>query len=115
MKITPRILECIYLMLASTEVFAKWDMPPSELIKFEIVDDYSVMATYQYDESEKYPHVISISKARCGHLSTLISSMAHEMVHCSRWESGKWTLHDSVFKSRKMKVARSLGIDPLEL
>jgi len=115
MKITPKILECIYLTLAKCEPFTKWDLPPSEMCRFEIVDDHQVMATYEFDESLSRPHIFCISKARCGWYDTIVRSMAHEMIHCSRHKSGKWTLHDATFKRRKMTVGQSLGFDPLEL
>ena len=53
MKITPKILESIYLTLAKCEPFTKWDLPPSELCRFLIVDDHQVMATYEFDENFK--------------------------------------------------------------
>lgn len=115
MKITPKILEAIYLTLAKCEPYLKWDLPPSELCRFQIVDDHTVMATYEYDESLSKPHIFSISQARCGHYDTVVRSMAHEMIHCSRHKSGKWTLHDAMFKRRKTSVGIELGFDPKEL
>jgi hypothetical protein len=115
MKITPKILEGIYLTLAKCEPFTLWDLPPSEICKFEVVDDHTVMATYEYDETLSKCHIFCISKARCNHLDTVIRSMAHEMVHCSRHKSGKWHLHDATFKRRKMLVGTSLGFDGHEL
>lgn len=115
MKITPKTLEGIYLSLARCEPFTKWDLPPSELCRFEVVDDHSVMATYEYDESLARCHIFSISKARCGHYDTVVRSMAHEMIHCSRHKTGKWTLHDATFKRRKHLVGQCLGFDGHEL
>jgi len=115
MKITPKILEGIYLTLAKCEPFTLWDLPPSEICKFEVVDDHTIMATYEYDETLAKCHIFCISKARCNHLDTVIRSMAHEMVHCSRHKSGKWHLHDATFKRRKMLVGTSLGFDGHEL
>jgi hypothetical protein len=115
MKITPKILESIYLTLAKCEPFTKWDLPPSELCRFLIVDDHSVMATYEYDESLARPHIFCISKARCGWYDTIVRSMAHEMLHCSSHKSGKWNFHDATFKRRKTQVGLELGFDPKEL
>ena len=66
MKITPKVLEGIFLTLAKCYPFTKWDLPPSELCRFLIVDDHSVMATYEFDEALAKPHIFCISKARCG-------------------------------------------------
>ena len=115
MKITTKVLEGIYLTLAKCEPFTKWDLPPSELCRFLIVDDHSVMATYEFDESLAKPHIFCISKARCNFLDTIIRSMAHEIIHCSRYKSNKWHLHDATFKRRKMLVGKELGFDGHEL
>ena len=117
MRITPKILESIYLTLAKCDPFLKWDLPPSELCRFYIVDDHSVMATYEYDESLSRPHIFAISKARCGHYDTVVRSMAHEMIHASRWNTSTaaWQKHDKTFKHRALLVSQSLGFDPLEL
>ena len=84
MKITPKILEGIYLTLAKCDPFTKWDLPPSELCRFGIVDDHSVMATYEYDESLARPHIFHISKARCGFFDTCVRSMANAV---ARWRA----------------------------
>jgi len=115
MKITPKVLEAIYLTLAKCEPFNKWKLPPSEICRFEIVDDHSVMATYEFDETLAKSHIFCISKARCSFYDTVVRSMAHEMIHCSRHKSGKWTLHDATFKRRKMLVGTCLGFDGHEL
>jgi len=76
------------------------------------------MGTYLYDDgADKYEHVITISAARCGWLETAIRTMAHEMIHASRWNTSTaaWQKHDKTFKHRALLVSQSLGFDPLEL
>ena len=70
---------------------------------------------YEFDETLAKSHIFCISKARCSFYDTVVRSMAHEMIHCSRHKSGKWTLHDATFKRRKMLVGQCLGFDGHEL
>jgi hypothetical protein len=117
MKITPKIIEHIYSMLYCCEPFASWDLPLPEEIKFVVDSDFDAMGTYLYDDGEKHAHTITISDARCGHLDTVIRTMAHEMIHASRWDTSTqaWTKHDKTFRNRAKAVATELGFDPLEL
>ena len=117
MKLTPEILENIYAMLWCCEPFSKWGLPLPEEVRFEVNMDIDAMGTYLYDDGDEHEHIITISAARCGHLDTVIRTMAHEMIHMSR--SGTitdaWLKHDATFRRRAHKVSQSLGFDPLEL
>ena len=117
MKLTSTILKNIYNMLVVCEPFDKWHMPLAAQIKFIVNADPDVMGTYMYDDGEKWEHIITISAARNGWLETATRSMAHEMIHASRWNTSTsaWTKHDKTFKYRAKLVADSLGFDPLEL
>lgn len=92
-------------------------MPLPDEIKFEVVHDKSAYGYYMYDEGGKYAHTIQISDAMCGHFMTLLRTMAHEMIHASRWNTvtHAWTKHDKTFRNRAKAVANELGFDPLEL
>lgn len=117
MKLTPKIIENIYAMLYCTEPFSDWDLPLPEEIKFIVDHDPDTMGTYLYDDGTDHAHTITISDARCGHLDTVIRTMAHEMIHASRWNTvtQAWTKHDKTFRNRAKMVATELGFDPLEL
>ena len=80
MKLTPAILKNIYCTLYCCEPFSKWKLPLPEQVKFSVNSDHDVMGTYLYDDGEKWEHIITISNARCGHLDTVIRTMAHEMI-----------------------------------
>jgi hypothetical protein len=117
-QLTSTILKNIYTMLVVCEPFDKWDMPLPETIKFIVDHDPETMGTYLHDDgADKYEHVITISAARCGFLETAIRTMAHEMIHASRWNTSTaaWQKHDKTFKHRALLVSQSLGFDPLEL
>tara|TARA_R110000822_G_scaffold263048_5_gene387389 strand:+ start:119 stop:472 length:354 start_codon:yes stop_codon:yes gene_type:complete len=117
MKITPDILENMYATIYCCYPYTKWNMPLPEQIKFEVSDDPTVHGTYIYDDGEKFEHIITISRATCGHFMTVFRTLAHEAVHMSRWNhvGEKWLHHDKVFRQRCKMVANELGLDPLEL
>jgi hypothetical protein len=117
-QLTSTILKNMYTMLVVCKPFDKWDMPLPEQIKFIVDHDPDTMGTFLYDDgADKYEHVITISAARCGFLDTVIRTMAHEMIHASRWNTSTaaWQKHDKVFRSRAFAVSQSMGFDPLEL
>jgi hypothetical protein len=117
MKLSPCILKEIYTMLYICEPFNKWKLPLPDEVKFEVTDEADVMGTYMYDDGSKYAHTITISKARCGHLDTVIRTMAHEMIHASRHDTitDAWLKHDKTFRRRAHMISSELGFDPLEL
>lgn len=117
MKLNPIILKEIYEMLYMCEPFSKWKLPLADEVKFELIPDDTVMGTYLYDDGEEFEHTIQISQARCGHLDTVIRTMAHEMIHASRHNTitEAWMKHDKTFRRRAHLVSVELGFDPLEL
>jgi hypothetical protein len=117
MQLTPKILESIYVMLYNCQPFSKWNLPLPEEIEFIVTDDIDTMGTYLYDDGEKFAHVITISRARCGFLETVIRTMAHEMIHISRHNTvtEAWMKHDATFRRRAHSIGKELGFDPLEL
>lgn len=117
MKLTPTILKQIYITLSICEPFSKWNLPLADEIKFIVTDDIDTMGTYYYDDGEKHAHTITISKARCGFIETVIRVMAHEMIHASRHDTitEAWTKHDKTFRYRAHQIGTTLGYDPLEL
>jgi hypothetical protein len=117
MKLTPVILKEIYEVLSICEPFDKWNMPYADEIKFEVTQDMDCMGTYLYDDGSDFEHTITISAARCGHLDTVIRTMAHEMIHCSRHGTvtDAWLKHDKTFRNRAKKVSQAMGFDEKEL
>ncbi|NBQ47512.1 MAG: hypothetical protein EBU33_03535 [Sphingobacteriia bacterium] len=116
MKLTPKILTSIYVTLCNCEPFTKWNLPLPEEINFVVDWDTDAMGTYCYDDGEDWAHTLSVSMAKCGHLDTVIRTVAHEMIHASRHQSETaWSKHDATFRRRAALVATELGFDPLEL
>lgn len=98
-------------------------MPPVELVRFVVNNDNDALGTYLYLEAEEIPHTITISRKRLSHYLTAVATIAHEMIHCSRWaepvnKSGQagWERHDAKFRKRARMIALEFGsFDPLEL
>ncbi len=65
------------------------------------------------------PHVITISTAKCGHLDTVLKTLAHEIIHMICYlespKTDKYTSHKGLFLKLQKRVANTLGYDPKEL
>ena len=117
MRLTPEILKNLYSTLYCCYPFTKWKMPLPEEIDFQVTNDKDALGTYMHDTGEDYAHTITVSAARCGHLYTTLTTLAHEAVHMSfhRLKGDKWAHHGKAFRTRCKMVADELGFDPLEL
>ena len=117
MKLTTPILRNFYNALVVCHPFTKWDMPLAAQIDFVVDSDDAIMGSYMYEDGEKYEHTITISSAKCGHISTVIRVLCHEMAHCSfyRQKGDKWLQHGKPFRTRCKMISDELGFDPLEL
>ena len=116
MKLNATILRNLYSTLYCCDPFKRWNLPLPEEIRFIADDDTTTLGTYLHDSGDdQYQHTITISKARCGHIMTVLSTLCHEMIHMSRHKTDKWTHHDAEFRRRAKIVGLELGLDPLEL
>jgi hypothetical protein len=118
MRIKPEAVRHLYSSLVVTYPFTKWPMPLPEEIDFQIVHDDELMGSYLLDSGDdNYEHTITISSARCAFYSTLLSTLCHEMIHCSfhKQKGDKWLQHGKPFRTRCSLVGKEIGLDPLEL
>jgi hypothetical protein len=117
MRITPEAVRHLYSSLIVTYPFTKWPMPLPETVDFQILHDAELMGSYLYCDSDDFEHTVTISSARCGHLYSVLTTLAHECVHMSfyRQKGDKWLQHGKSFRTRCKMVATELGFDPLEL
>ena len=92
-------------------------MPIPEEVEFVVTADAELMGTYLFDTGEDYEHIVTVSSARCGHYYTVITTLAHAMIHMSfhKQKGDKWLQHGKPFRTRCKLVAQELGLDPLEL
>jgi hypothetical protein len=117
MKLNPDVVRNLYASLYCCYPFTKWKMPLPEEVEFVVTADPELMGTYLYDTGGDYEHTVTISSGRCGHYYTMMTTLAHEMIHMSfyRQKGDKWLHHGKPFRDRCRLVATELGFDPLEL
>jgi hypothetical protein len=110
LDITPEQCAAVYDMLRTMPPFNTAKLPESDAIEWRCTHRQDIHGEFvEYD-----PHIITISTAKTGPLSTLISTVAHEMVHL--WQTIDNTRnkaqHNADWYCKARKVCKSLGLDP---
>ncbi len=115
MRLTSALLEASYVFLCQTPPFRSWRLPTGDEIEFRANKDREALGSHQMHARQGH-HVVSVSKARVSHITTLISVMAHEMIHLYQAETGSRTKseHNAEFRRLAKIVCRHHGWDPLE-
>jgi hypothetical protein len=72
------MLACAYDYLCCVPPFSRWNMPPSEDVKFLIIRQADRYAHYQMVNGV---HHIAVSSKFVGRHESLISTLAHELIH----------------------------------
>jgi hypothetical protein len=97
-----------YDLLRTTSPFLSWKLPNAETIDFAVIRDRT-----NYGDCDG--ETIRVSSGRHGHLSTLLATVAHEMIHLHqmrcRLETPN-TEHNADFRRRAARVCRLHGFDP---
>lgn len=111
LRLTPQRLAAVYEMLRAMPPFCGWGLPPSSGVKFHVSRDRATDAAWWIDGER---HSIEVSQARTGLLSTLIVSMAHEMIHA--WQRIKKSetngvQHNAEFRRIARAVCKRYGWD----
>jgi hypothetical protein len=109
--VTGATVQSIYELLISIPPMRGWRLPPSEKVLFRVLHMKDCYALYEPD-----PHTITISSAKNAHLTTMIKSTGHEMIHLklSIQKCPNWHLHGDEFNGLAEEVANCLGFDPKE-
>jgi hypothetical protein len=105
-------LRSAYNMLCCVEPFNKWNLPDGEDVIFKVIKDASVYGWYLNDDGK---HTIAVSESRCGHLMTVVATMAHEAIHLFQNTTCMETpgsFHNAAFKKLAQKVSALHGFDP---
>ena len=84
MTLTAEMLAAAYDYLCFTSPFDKW-MPPSDEVKFLVIKSTDRYAHYQMIDDV---HHIAVSTRFVDRHMTLLSTMAHEMIHLHIRSSG---------------------------
>lgn len=111
--ITPERLRAIYDCLRHFPPFARWNLPPGELVRFRV--------TRHTDREGHYTRTIrgddykiAVSELKVGHFSSVVEVVAHEMIHLyqdiTKTETPN-TVHNSEFKRHSRNICRMFGWD----
>ncbi len=109
LPITSALVRAAYEYLRHTPPFSNWRMPPGESVHFRVTHSIKVQGAHQLDGDV---HTVWVSSRRTGHTDTLMSLMAHEMVHMVCDKAGVRSEHGAEFRRRADLVCRYHGWDP---
>lgn len=110
--LTPERLAAVYDMLRAFPPFSRWGLPPSDEVKFRVLRTPRLFGLYQpYTDGT---HEIQISAGANGHLDTLASTMAHEMIHLYQRikKNYRGDTHNREFHRIAKQVCARFGWDP---
>jgi hypothetical protein len=95
-RLTPETLAAAYDYLATMPPFDEWNLPDSGDIKFKVAKHKT---TFGWTTIRGETYDISISGHCCRRHQTLISIMAHEMIHVHQASACfmKRNVHDAAF------------------
>lgn len=112
--LTPSIVAGAYEYLRTTPPFRGWRLPPAEEIEFKVVAT-DALAGY-HDYSKNGDHVLAVSNKCHGHTATLMTTVAHEMIHVHQGERGTETAaqHNAQWNRLAKRVCRIHGFDEKE-
>ncbi len=113
LPLTPEMLRAGYDFLCATAPFKSWNLPDGEDINFVVIKGRDTDARIWFEN--KRPH-IGISSARNGHTITVLSSIAHEVIHlhedrCKIRHRGA-NHHSLAFRKWAAEVCAIHGFDP---
>jgi hypothetical protein len=110
LKLTTEMLARVYDYLAATEPFIKWNLPDSEDVLFRITKSRTTMGTHRIIDSR---HVIEVSQVTITTTASLMSLMAHEMLHTHERHNDCCTtaMHSQAFYRWADEVCEIHGFD----
>jgi hypothetical protein len=118
LAINKEMIAHAYDYLCCCEPFCRWNMPDSEDIAFGIYRRKDRYAHYEYKASgpNEGRHHIKISSALVGSHASLLSTLAHEMLHLHLNNTGCMdmrALHGAGFNKLADRVCNIHGFDRL--
>ncbi len=109
LPLTPDILAGCYEFLRTTPPYCRWKLPEADQVAFGVNRNRVTMGTHQAGDT----HTIEVSEAICGHTSTLVWLIGHEMIHLAQALAGHQTraMHNADFRRRAKLACRYHGWD----
>jgi predicted SprT family Zn-dependent metalloprotease len=110
--ITPHRCAAVYDMLREFQVIGALKLPPADEIEFHVRQVKGYYGWYM-SPTMTTDHAITVSQASIGHLTTLETTIAHEMVHLYQARAGTRTksIHNAEFRRIGRRVCKELGWD----
>lgn len=112
MHLTPDILADAYELLRATPPFKRWKLPHADDVEFHVIKKPGpLLADYMWGlySDGRRTHRIRVT-ALNKTLTSVLASMAHEMVHMrQRFMGTDYTSHGRVFRKLAAQVCRLHG------
>ena len=108
LRLTPETLEAGYDFLLTTAPFKRWKLPPSDDVEFHVIRTKAIFADCVMDGETP---VIRVSEGKNGHPLTLLTTLAHEMIHVRQFMEGDSGNHNSYFHKLAKQVCTIHGFD----
>ena len=112
LPLTKDALALAYDYLCEFPPFNRWNMPPSEDVKFSVIKHKDRTAHYV---CENGAHQIAVSSNYVGRHEMLLSSMAHEMLHLHMSQTcwNRRNPHDAAFQKWADRICKIHEFDRL--
>ena len=107
--LTPEYLAILYTAFKQMPPFHEYTLPPASKIKFIVTKSKA-----RYGRFDPESMAIEISSVSCGHFTTIISVLLHEMTHLTLYvtKDPGWARHGKSFWAIKHKYAAFYNLDP---
>lgn len=116
LPLTPQMLRAAYEYLRTTPPFNRWRLPHGEEVEFCVIRSPLVWGDHTtYKETDK--HVIRVSSSVVGYTQSLMTAMAHEMIHARQAVTKTATRaeHNKEWFALRRQVCKYHGFDPKNL
>lgn len=112
LALNTEMLAHAYDYLCCTPPFSRWNLPPSEDVKFAVIKRRDRFAHYFMDAGV---HHIEMSSGRVGRHETLLSTLAHEIIHLHMEQAcmNARNPHGAAFKKYADRVCKLHEFDRL--
>lgn len=104
LHLTPEVLAAAYTFLRATRPFVRWRLPPAHDVKFRVTRSMTEAGYCKGD-------TIGVSAACTAHTTSLLATMAHEMIHMHLDKKKVRKHHGPEFHRAAEMVSREHGFD----
>lgn len=111
LPLTPERLAGVYVMLKGFPPFCRWKLPPVEDIRLHVAKTNRWHAAWWIEGST---HHVEVSVKTHHHISSLVTSMAHELIHMKQRIAKTETRgveHNAEFRQLAKLVCKRMGFD----